>query len=672
MKRGVLIVAVVFAHGLSLLTTPRLAAQIPQRVFDTTYVFETASVPLWSVGLQPATSLESWRVDMRGLPGVPSCCPEYRTGSGSSLSLRLESSINLGQNLRFTGSIGYAIVRGTFETIEEKYLDNGLGGEIGEILHAIRLKTGELAITPAIEYSPLKNLWVSFGPALHLATNGSYEQEERLLTPENITFENRRRTRLERNGALPEQSVVRFGIRSLLRYELPLDSLGSFTLAPTVGYDSDLTEGIAETGWKRRGLQIGLGLRMQRSSTEVVSIDTVITSHTLDSMMVKIPDTDILVNVLAEHENSVETIDSLYLEVVRTTTLVPLLDDIFFEEGSAVIPARYNQPAADEIAEVIGTTIDGEAFDVYYNILRIVGRRMQQHPEATLTLTGCNTDVGVEKGARELSRDRAETIKSYLATVWSIAPERMNVVARNLPSSPSPKRTEDGRSENRRVELSSPDPGIFAPVLTHDTAIRPSRSVIYFEVKDPQKYVSWELEARQGTRIIMHEEGNEAPPQKIPLAVASGAATLKLTNEPIRYWLTLTDREGVSKSDEGKITVSRSETVRQGAEAYWMVVFGYNRRDLEERAEETIAKVDRWLDDRSGYLVEMVGQTDRSGNAAYNKELSKDRAAAVAAPLGAGSDLIRGVGNTLLEYPNDLPEGRYYSRNVKIVTRTDE
>lgn len=657
---------------IALLSALTLHTQTPQQVFDTTYVFETEEVQLWSFGLHPGTSFENWNVEMSGLPGVPSCCPEYRVGSGSELSIRMESSKRLREGLRLTGSIGYAIVRGTFEAIEEEFLDNGHVGEAGEILHELRVRTGELFLAPTIEYSPLPNLWVGLGPNVRLALSGSYEQQERILTPENVTFENQRRTRLELDGSLPEQNLLNLGLRSLLRYELPLDSLGSLALVPTIGYDLDMTEGISGTGWRRSRLHVGLGIRLQPHSTEVVSIDTIITPRTLDSMVVKIPDTDILVNVLAEHENSVETIDSLYLEVVRTTTLVPLLDDIFFEEGSAKIPARYNQPAADELAEVIGTTIDGEAFDVYYSILRIVGRRMQQNPEAILTLTGCNTDVGVEKGDKTLSRNRAETIRSYLATVWSIAPERMKIVARNLPAAPSPKRTEDGRSENRRVELSSSDRRIFAPVLTHDTAIRPSRSVIYFEVRDPQKYVSWKLEARQGTRIIMHEEGMDTPPEKIPLAVASGAATLKLTDEPIRYWLTLTDRDGVSKSDDGEITVSRAETVRQGAEAYWMVVFGYNRRDLGERAEETIAKVDAWLGDRGGYLVEMVGQTDRSGNADYNRELSRDRAAAVAAPLGAASDIIRGVGNTLLEYPNDLPEGRYYSRNVKIVTRTDE
>ena len=647
-------------------------AQMVQEISDTTYVVTSESYPLWSLGLFPGTSLESWSVSMSGLPGIPSCCPAFQSGSGTALRLMAEGSRNVSDRLRLTAGVGYTILRGTFETIEEEFLDNGSGGETGEILHTIDLRGGGLDLRPLVEYSPLPQLWIGFGPVLHIALQGSFEQEERLIAPENITFENMRRTRLEIEGPLPEQEALQLAISSHLRYELPLDSASGLALIPSIGYDLGLTEGISGVDWKRQGVRLGLGLRMLRSGTRVVDIDTIITRRVLDSMVAEIPSTEILVNVMTEHENAVETIDSLHLDVVRTTTLVPLLDNIFFDNESAEIPERYvllEPKKADRFSEA---SIGGEAFDIYYRILDIVGRRLRDNPEATITLTGCNSGFGNEDGNLSLSRDRAEAIRDHLRRVWSIDSARLIVKARNLPSAPSPVTTEDGRSENRRVELSSNHPDILAPVMTHDTAVRPNRSVIFFEVENPESFVSWNLEARQGDRVIMREKGTGTPPQKIPLAVASGATTLDLSDAPIRFWLKLVDSSGVERSDDGEIAVTRSESVRQGAEAYWMIVFGYNRRELRDGAEETIARVADWISAREGHLVELVGQTDRTGDDDYNRRLSRDRAEAVSTPLGASADIIRAVGNTLLEYPNDLPEGRYYSRNVKIVTRTDE
>ena len=660
------------AMALLLTSASTLRAQSGQTVYDTTYISETESIPIWVGGIHPETSLENWSVEMRGLPGIPSCCPEYLSGSGRTIGLDVEGGLVLGNNLRLVGEIGYGLINGTFRTVEEEFLDAGNGGVTGEIEHTIDIALQRIRFSPMLEFSPVARLWVGGGLALGITTAGDFEQTERLLSPDNVRFENRQRTRLSQSGSIPERSSILFGLKSIVRYELPLDTANRLHLVPFAGIDLDLSEGISGTNWRRRGLTFGLGVRYRRERTETRVIDTVITSRVLDSIIVAIPDPDILINVLTEHGNAVETIDSLHLDAVRTSTLVPLLNDIFFDEGSAEIPSRYEKTTAEETTYFSESQIDGEAFDIYYRILSIIGERMRRYPESTLNLVGCNTNIGPEKGNKELSRKRAESIRDYLVEIWQIAPERMTLSARNLPASPSPLRNEDGRSENRRVELSSSDRRIFAPVLTHDTAIRPNRSVIYFEMKDREKYHGWSLEARQGLEVIMKESGEGTPPEKIPLAVTSGAAMLKLTEEPIRYWLTLTDAKGELHTDNGEIGISRSESARQGSEAYWMVVFGYNRRKLGEKAEETIKKVARWVEERDGEIVEMVGQTDRSGNANYNKILSRDRAAAVAKPLNVTGDLIRGVGNTLLEYPNDLPEGRYYSRNVKVVTRTDE
>jgi len=94
-------------------------------------------------------------------------------------------------------------------------------------------------------------------------------------------------------------------------------------------------------------------------------------------------------------------------------------------------------------------------------VLNIIGKRMIEHPEAAITLTGCNDNIGAEKGNRKLSTARAEAVRDYLQTGWNIAPDRILIEARNLPKMPSTSRLEEGQADNRRVEITSENPAIL-------------------------------------------------------------------------------------------------------------------------------------------------------------------------------------------------------------------
>ncbi|MCK5487115.1 MAG: OmpA family protein, partial [Desulfobacterales bacterium] len=93
------------------------------------------------------------------------------------------------------------------------------------------------------------------------------------------------------------------------------------------------------------------------------------------------------------------------------------------------------------------------SLDRYKNVLNIVGRHLSELPEAHIRIVGCNSDSGVEKGNRDLSRARAEVVKSYLSSVWGIDSARMKIDARNLPTNPAPADIVGSRPENQRVEI---------------------------------------------------------------------------------------------------------------------------------------------------------------------------------------------------------------------------
>ncbi len=638
--------------------------------FDTTYVTEDVRYPLWFAGIYGGVAKNAFTADMRGFPGVPSCCPQYRSGNGLSIFGGLSLEYPLSERWQLGGRLAFEMSNGTFESEEQQLVDDGTGPAEATIAHTIRTSLPILSVQPTVSFNILQQLWIQGGVGIHYYAGGWFEQEERFLTPAHLRFENDRRTRMIYQGSIPERSSVGTTLSALLRYHLPLNKEQTLFLAPEVGGDVGLNEIVAGTSWQTTSLRFGLSLRYHREKELPVVVDTLITPRPVE--VVEVLPMDPVISVLTVENGAEKILDTLTLENVRTISQVPLLTHIFFDEGSADIPSRYHRLTASKVGSFSESEISGEAFDVYYQSLNVLGQRLQQFPDAELTLTGCNADVGAEKGNRALSQLRVESVRSYLIEVWGVDSSRIHSKARNLPAKPSPSHNEDGRAENRRVEFASNDPRLVYPVTTSDTTVRPDRSVIWFEIEADSSTTSWVVEAKQGERVILQEQGTGIPPQRVPLALTSGASTIQLDDQDIQFGVTLTDKNNKTSSQRGAIKIHREQRTRPGTESYWMIVFGYNSRKLGEEGLRTINGIKAWLSLRNGYVDELVGQTDRTGNPTYNQNLSKDRAAAVALAIKEGEDKMRGVGNALLEYPNDLPEGRYYSRNVKVIIRTDE
>ena len=161
---------------------------------------------------------------------------------------------------------------------------------------------------------------------------------------------------------------------------------------------------------------------------------------------------------------------TIRVEQFQSLQIRPLLNFIFFDQDASTLPARYVRLTPEETKSFFVDKLHNyETLQLYYNVLNIIGRRMHEHPEATITVTGCNDATGNELGNENLSRQRAETVRDYLANVWNISLRRMKVSARNLPADSSNIAVADGIQENRRVEISSETWEIVQPVITRDT-----------------------------------------------------------------------------------------------------------------------------------------------------------------------------------------------------------
>ena len=103
-----------------------------------------------------------------------------------------------------------------------------------------------------------------------------------------------------------------------------------------------------------------------------------------------------------------------------------------------------------------------------------------------------------------------------------------------------------------------------------------------------------------------------------------------------------------------------------------LILFDFDKATISARNKAVIDELKSSITPKS--KVQILGYTDQLGDPEHNQKLSEDRADAVRKAFGDalnGIDVTtKGLGSTEPLYPNDTPEGRFYSRTVVVVIST--
>lgn len=107
------------------------------------------------------------------------------------------------------------------------------------------------------------------------------------------------------------------------------------------------------------------------------------------------------------------------------------------------------------------------------------------------------------------------------------------------------------------------------------------------------------------------------------------------------------------------------------------MLFGFDQSNLSSGAQSSIRQLADFLKKHPERQVVIEGHTDNQGAAAYNRQLSKERAEAVAHALqaqGISADRIttRGLGPDYPIAPNTTPSGRQQNRRVEFIISNPE
>lgn len=596
------------------------------------------------------------------LPLSPQWFLEARVGY-SSIGARLESRADLGPTLAITSESDTATV------ISKHLLDASLGLVGGGVT------IGWRPFTVPVTFR--------LGPDVGIFMQKSYTQQEELVEPSSASFigPSGENTRI-RNTATGdiENTGVQIAGTVAVDYELPLNDDRTLLLVPEVRYSFPFTKVRSDLDWRIHRMRGGIAVKYSFPIPKPLPPVPPGEEPTEPPPPPAQPMLSATVQPVGVGKDGVEReVLKITVEEFINTQTHALLNYVFFDENSSTIPGRYLQYGGDASTQFKFDMLrDQGTMAVYYQMLNIIGSRMKADPGVQITLTGTNSNEGLEKGNRALSKSRAENVKNYLVNNWGIASNRISVKDRNLPSLPSNTEEADGNQENRRVEITANRESLLEPVTTDDTL----RTVDPPMIRVKNGYTAeagiedWSLQIRQGAKLLKEFDGTGAIPAQLDWDIQGNPLEIPREQTPVVALLSARDEQGqttsaVARLPVEQITIRRKREERLGDLVYDrfnLITFEYNSAQLSKPSKKIAAGIKERIQPES--TVDIVGYSDRLGEEQHNLELSKARAENTARELGVSLERARGGGENTTLYDNNLPEGRFYSRTVDITITT--
>ncbi len=560
-------------------------------------------------------------------------------------------------------------------------------GELIDVVTENQLEIRGDAFSIAVGAGWIVNDYARLGvaPSLSFQSIDAIRNLESIVRPDEAVFsESGEVTRPFRQGREPAIRSVVPGIDLLASARLEVGPF--FALHPELRVGLPLTDVATDVPWRELEIEARVGLSFDLASRALL-VDT---ATAVDSVNTGGKGTALSASIIAYGVDARgERYPNPVIEIEETpwSESVPVIPFVFFDSGAATIPARYALLAntSDASGFHVDSLLSISPIDIHWQMLNVLGRRLRENPETSITLTGSVSGDELMNGGVTLGRQRAEAVGHYLQQVWAIDKGRISTAFTQRSPSASPEDNAEGRGENRRVEIQASDPSLLDPVVIRRIGSVASPPSVRFapEIVADTAVAEWYISIVQGNRELLRFDG-DATMASLRQQKEWSLADLRVTRDltPIRYRLTVKDVTGQKATAEGSFKVEERARQRQidtAGRAFEVVEqslvgFGYNSSSL-------LADHISQISDLAGGLpgaasVSVVGYTDRVGDAERNLVLSRERAQRVFEQLRLSRlrrglpelavQVVDGVGSARELFDNDLPEGRLLSRMVRI------
>jgi hypothetical protein len=378
----------------------------------------------------------------------------------------------------------------------------------------------------------------------------------------------------------------------------------------------------------------------------------------------------------------------------RFNEIFPLRNYVYFNTGSTEIPNRYVLLKKDQVKDFKEDQLEVFApknlsdrskrqMTVYYNVLNILGDRMQKNPSATISLVG-SSENGPADGLA-----MAESVKTYLVNVFAINGTRINTKGQDKPNIPSlqPGGTLELELLNegdRRVSIESTSPDLLMefqsgpdaqlkPVKIVALKEAPVESYVTFDNKGAtEAFSSWSLQIADEQGKIQSfgpytEDVVSIPGKSILGSRPEGDYRVKMVGQT---------KSGKIVEKESNIHVVLWTPAKVEEGIRYSIIYEFNK-------SKAITIYEKYLTDvitpkiPAGATVIIHGHTDAIGEEVHNQDLSLARANDVKKIIENGlsktgrNDVkfeLHGFGEDENKAPfeNKTPEERSYNRTVII------
>jgi len=617
------------------------------------------------------------------LTGCPECGTfSNGTGSGYQFELFGEVPFNFLRRLDLTFGAGFVERGGAFgeQTTSELSVLDPNNNTVYEPLtrqHAFTASLKYIDLSGGARLTPFPKMAGYFAARMDAGIpagrSTTYTQTESIVSPQGVVYPQTNTTSFtDGQGRIGGVNTL-FGITGTVGYEFPLGT--TLTASPELSYYLPLNSVSTQYTWHVASVSAGVAFRWNEPAKFLPLPPPVPPSPPPPIVAREDP------NALAP-KLSAASLAGQPLHIIETTVTetFPILPYIFFDSANATIPDRFARLSPSGAAQFSENNLPHRSLESYYQILNVIGSRLRNHPSATLTINGTTDGHEASADARALARDRAEAVRDYFAKVWSIGKDRLMITTSGTPHNPSSTQYAEGFEENRRVELSSSDDRILAPIVHErfrEESVLPKSVPITLSATSKIGIRDWHLSLRSHGETLYETSGSGTPPGTTQWIPTDGQVETMAKGLGLRDSLQLRFQASAANGSLAEQTISlpASKSINPyELSRLSLIVFDFDQAAIDPQNQRMISQFVA----KSFYpasTATIVGSTDNLGELSHNQELSTQRAENVRDLILADKPdskitSTKGIGPSNLLYDNHLPEGRYYCRTVRVEVAT--
>lgn len=637
-------------------------------------------------GLSGSYDLVTHYANFKKFVDVNNCCIGFNNILGNGFTFGLTYDLPRDYVTEFQIRADYSVFDGFFNAQEEQPVIVDGNTVNGKFEHQLYTKLNFLNLNPNYSWKPYKDrrLFLHAGVNVSFLMTSYFSQKEVVIEPvDRGTFKEGGRERNYYNGSIPSTNFLGFGLDVGVSYELPMSKKKNLFLVPNLRFNYNLNN-ITDVNWNYSALRLGIGVKYRTPATPPPPPPPPALPPILENLPLpkSPPVISVTMKVIEIDSNGNEnTNPQIKVEDFVSLNMRPLLNYIFFDENSSILPNRFHLLSAKAANNFKLKDLQNyDALSTYYHVLNIIGKRLRDEP-SQITLIGCNANLRDEKGNKELSRNRALTVKDYLVNVWQIPEDDIKIEARNLPEDESKSDTITSQQENMRVEITCKNENIVKPVITIDTLRQISKTLLRFlpSINSKLDIKNYKFSISQGNTKLIEKLGTGNPPSNFEWLIEQDSKQTTInTNQSITYKFQVEDELGkianigLPTIKLEQLTVEKKRLEKQDDkqfEYYSLILFDYGKSSLGKEHKEVVDFVKDRIEDNA--KVYIYGYTDAKGETKVNQKISEERAKAVAKRLNLSNATVEGIGEKALLYDNFYPEGRFYCRTVRILVEQD-